>query len=158
MKTLNYFPVSECYLVSGTAVQISETKVNMDSKRSFLSLLNNNSDPGTSASSKAISPEAEASERLRSMRSQDLMTKPLFAEKNKEDCESAPSAEQDSLDSTFPDIPEPDSPEASMTPRLRRMAASLGCEPEVGSPAWERSLETPEAGIITGYLNYLKYS
>ena len=128
----------------------------MDSKRSFLSLLNNNSDQGTS--SKAISPEAEASERLRSIRSQDLMTKPLFAEKNKEDCESAPSAEQDSLDSTFPDIPEPDSPEASVTPRLRRMAASLGCEPEVRSPAWERSLETPEAGIITGYLNYPKYS
>ena len=124
----------------------------MDSKRSFLSLLNNNSDPGTS--SKAISPEAQASERLRSMRSQDMMTKPLFSEKNKEDCESdAPSTEQDSLDSTFPDIPDPDSPEASVTPRLRRMAASLGCEPEVGSPAWERSLETPEAGIITGSLN-----
>ena len=116
----------------------------MDSKRSFLSLLNDQSDQGTPTSSKALSPEAEASERLRSIRSQDLMTKPLFAEKNKEDCESAPSAEQDSLDSTFPDIPEPDSPEASMTPRLRRMAASLGCEPEVESPAWERSLETPE--------------
>ena len=131
----------------------------MDSKRSFLSLLNNNSDPGTSASSKALSPEAQASERLRSLRSQDLMTKPLFSEKNKEECEDdAPSAEQDSLDSTFPDIPDPVSPEASVTPRLRRMAASLGCEPEVGSPAWERSLETPEAGIITGYLNYLKYS
>ena len=129
----------------------------MDSKRSFLSLLNNNSDQGSS--SKAISPpEAEASERLRSMRSQDLMTKPLFSEKNKEDCERAPITEQDSLDSTFPDIPDPDSPEASVTPRLRRMAASLGCEPEAGSPAWERSLETPEAGIITGYLNYPKYS
>ena len=129
----------------------------MDSKRSFLSLLNNNSDQGTS--SKAISPEAEASERLRSLRSQDLMTKPLFSEKNKEDCESGPIAEQDCLDSTFPDILDPDSPEASaVTPRLRRMAASLGCEPEVGSPAWERSLETPEAGIITGSLNYPKYS
>ena len=87
----------------------------MDSKRSFMSLLNNNSDPGTS--SKALSPEAQATERLRSLRSQDMMTKPLFSEKNKEDCESSPSTEQDSLDSTFPDIPDPDSPEGCGDPQ-----------------------------------------
>ena len=86
-------------------------------------------------------------ELLRSRKNQNIakMSKPPFSENNNEDCETAPSAKlEDSLDSTFPDIPEPDSPEASMTPRLRRMAASLGCEPEVESPAWERSLETPE--------------
>ena len=74
-----------------------------------------------------------------------MIPKPLFSQRNKEDCESAPSAEQDSLDSTFPDISDLDSPEAAVTPsRLSRIAKSLGCEPEAGSPAWETSLETPE--------------
>ena len=73
-----------------------------------------------------------------------MIPKPLFSQRNKEDCESAPSAEQDSLDSTFPDISDLDSPEAAVTPRHIRMAKSLGCEPEAGSPAWETSLETPE--------------
>ena len=73
-----------------------------------------------------------------------MMTKPLFSQRNKEDCESAPSAEQDSLDSTFADISDLDSPEAAVTPRLSRIAKSLGCEPEAGSPAWETSLETPK--------------
>ena len=121
------------------------------------------SDPGTPTLNKVHhSPQTDASEiipqspvftsstrrgsrkhqRMRSRRSQDMMIKPLFSEKSTADNESTPSARLDSLDSPLPEASDLNSHEAAVTPGLR-MAASLGCEPEAGSPAWLSSLETP---------------
>ena len=121
------------------------------------------SDPGTPTLSKVNhSPQTDASEiipqspvftsstrrgsrkhqRMRSRRSQDMMTKPLFSEKSNADNDSATCARLDSLDSPLPEVSDLNSHEAAVTPGLR-MAASLGCELEAGSPAWLSSLETP---------------
>ena len=123
------------------------------------------SDPGSPTFSRAHhSPKTDASEiipqspvftsssrrgsrkhqRMRSRRSQDIvsLTKPLFSDKSNEDFESAHSSKLDSLDSPFPADLELEDDEAAVTPGLR-LAASLGCEPEAGSPAWVTSLETP---------------